>query len=270
MTSDWVWGFEVAYSHIYSAILNDLNVASMIWKAFTLLLNRFQFFETSEFDVFKLHSSESQVGSGTRAARPSDKGIAADMNMRQTQEGCARLCWVCTLKVTQEMSFLLLLLPILMYPNGGRANSQTEINVSPRGPTLTLEQCASTRSLDSIIWSCLLTTSLCSWVALHPNISPEGECGQKTLRRRLGIMFWTLCAPALVLAWAAKQRVAAQEIAASYNRHKSECDIHALLHIRFMFHLQFKDLKPEARNAVREWFAGAVKPRSKGEGAKIH
>lgn len=62
-----------------------------------------------------------------------------------------------------------------------------------------------------------MTTFLCAWVAVHPNIPPAGEYGWKAVWRRTRLMFWTLVAPELVLAWAFKQRYAAQEIADTYN-----------------------------------------------------
>jgi len=78
----------------------------------------------------------------------------------------------------------------------------------------------SDRTLFNIIWSCFSTTFICAWATVHPNIPPGGECGRKLLWRRLKLMFWTLVAPEVVLAWAVRQWFAAQAIADTYNKHK--------------------------------------------------
>jgi len=80
--------------------------------------------------------------------------------------------------------------------------------------------CSSKRLLISIVSDSLVTTFLCTWVAVHPNIPPAGECGWNAVWRRIKLMFWALVAPELILAWAVKQRHAAQEIADIYNEIK--------------------------------------------------
>jgi hypothetical protein len=82
-----------------------------------------------------------------------------------------------------------------------------------------------TRSLWDIIWSCLSTIFLCTWVSLHPNISstPE-EPGlswfEKNIRTpliefltyKLPLFLWALLVPEYILAWAIRQYIMAGKI----------------------------------------------------------
>ena len=73
-----------------------------------------------------------------------------------------------------------------------------------------LRQC---RSIWSIIWSCLVTISLCTWVAIHRNMpDPTSQWHSVTLAR-LGMAVWALLAPELILFWAIQQWLVAGEIA---------------------------------------------------------
>ncbi|KIM28246.1 hypothetical protein M408DRAFT_23950 [Serendipita vermifera MAFF 305830] len=83
----------------------------------------------------------------------------------------------------------------------------------------------SQRSSWSVIWSCLSTIFLCTWVAIHPNVRfrPETQ-GQKWYRSclwdplcdfvayRLVLFAWALLVPEYVLAWAVRQYIRAGEI----------------------------------------------------------
>jgi len=81
-----------------------------------------------------------------------------------------------------------------------------------------------TRTIWNIIWSCLSTIFLCTWVSLHPNISSTSEepgiGGLDKLRKSLvGFLTYTmplyLCAlffPEYILAWAIRQYFMAGEI----------------------------------------------------------
>ena len=89
-----------------------------------------------------------------------------------------------------------------------------------KAPTDSALDCPSKRPLTRIVSGCFVTTFLCAWVAVHPNIPPPGEFGWKAAWRRTKLMFWALVAPELILAWAVKQRYAAQEIADTYNEIK--------------------------------------------------
>ena len=75
--------------------------------------------------------------------------------------------------------------------------------------------CPLKRSKFNIIWSCLSTVLICSWTSVHPNVPARNEWLARANRLRL--MFWMIVAPELVLAWAVRQRYAAQEIRDTYN-----------------------------------------------------
>src|SRR5260221_14447745 len=66
----------------------------------------------------------------------------------------------------------------------------------------------------------LLTTIICAWVSVHPNVPPSGYW--KGLWRRVKMMIWTIIAPELILAWAVRQWFAAWEIRDTVNGSK-EC-----------------------------------------------
>jgi hypothetical protein len=77
------------------------------------------------------------------------------------------------------------------------------------------DQSVQTRSLWNIVWSCLSTVFLCTWVSLHPNIlsTPE-EPGlgrfERWIRKplvefltyKLPLFLWALLVPEYILAWA--------------------------------------------------------------------
>jgi len=83
------------------------------------------------------------------------------------------------------------------------------------------------RTLLGIIWSCLTTVFLCTWVAIHPNIpAPEEEdanflqsCQHKIAQffvNKLPLFLFTLFIPEYVLAWAIRQRLTARQISKQY------------------------------------------------------
>jgi hypothetical protein len=81
-----------------------------------------------------------------------------------------------------------------------------------------------TRTLWNIIWSCLFTIFLCTWGALHPNISSTqnkpGMSWREKLRKslvelltyKLPLFLWALLVPEYILAWAIRQYLTAGEI----------------------------------------------------------
>ena len=71
------------------------------------------------------------------------------------------------------------------------------------------------RTLFGIVWSCVSTTILCAWTAVHPNVPPRSKWIARW--NRLKLMFWMVVAPELVLAWAVRQFFAAMDIRDTYN-----------------------------------------------------
>ncbi|TDL29163.1 hypothetical protein BD410DRAFT_7053 [Rickenella mellea] len=72
-----------------------------------------------------------------------------------------------------------------------------------------------TRSISSIIWSCLATVFLCTWVAIHPNIPPPEKSIVTTLRR-VGIMAMAVISPELVIMWAMRQWLVSRKLRKKY------------------------------------------------------
>ena len=100
----------------------------------------------------------------------------------------------------------------------------------------------SQRSTWGILWSCLSTTFLVTWVSVHPNIPSPGEKWWWIYWRRVKAVFWALIAPELVILWAWRQRRGARLIMVSANEivkeHKIEkegstksCSVEGLLYI---------------------------------------
>ena len=78
------------------------------------------------------------------------------------------------------------------------------------------------RTRFDIVWSCVSTLFICTWVAIHPNIPPRGEGRLRSLWRRIKLMLWTLLVPELILIWAYKQWSAARYIAEYF---EGECEV---------------------------------------------
>jgi len=75
------------------------------------------------------------------------------------------------------------------------------------------------RTLWDIVWSCLFTMFLCTWVSIHPNIPSPHEGWVRVTSRRLGVMLAVLIAPELIFSWALRQRILARRLA---NEHRGE------------------------------------------------
>jgi hypothetical protein len=97
-------------------------------------------------------------------------------------------------------------------------------------PIITVAQAASCvdpngcRTLWNIVWSCLVTILLCTWVSVHPNIPGPDEEWPRITSRRVGIMLAALIAPELVIAWAMRQRLLAHELADKYKGESVESE----------------------------------------------
>jgi len=81
----------------------------------------------------------------------------------------------------------------------------------------------SLRTLFGVAWSCTLTVLICAWTSVHPNVPAQAIRSRQWTRIKL--MFWTIVAPELVLAWAVRQWSAAKEVKDLYNKRKGR-EIH--------------------------------------------
>ena len=69
------------------------------------------------------------------------------------------------------------------------------------------------RTRFDIIWSCLSTLFICTWIAIHPNIPTRKRSPIWALWKRIRLMIWALIVPELILIWAYKQWAAARYVA---------------------------------------------------------
>lgn len=69
-----------------------------------------------------------------------------------------------------------------------------------------------TRTVLSILYSCIATTFACTWVSVHPNIPFFGEGEWVILGRKIHLMIMALIAPELMIMWAIKQSIGAKSI----------------------------------------------------------
>ena len=76
--------------------------------------------------------------------------------------------------------------------------------------------CPDTRSILDIIWSCLATVFLCTWVSVHPNLGPPKELKIMRVVRRVKVMFWGLLGPDIILFWSMAQWFGARNVAKKY------------------------------------------------------
>ncbi|KIM19872.1 hypothetical protein M408DRAFT_82910, partial [Serendipita vermifera MAFF 305830] len=80
----------------------------------------------------------------------------------------------------------------------------------------------SQRSIWSIVWSCISTRFLCTWVAVHPNVHfKPGKQDKKRYKKwlrdplydfftyKLPLFLWALLVPEYILSWAARQYIQA-------------------------------------------------------------
>jgi hypothetical protein len=108
---------------------------------------------------------------------------------------------------------------------------QTSIGHAVPMPSIELRDLGSggepiqTRSLGNIVWSCLSTIFLCTWVSLHPNISstpekPDLGRFEKWIRKplvefltyQLPLFLCALLVPEYILAWAIRQYIMAGKV----------------------------------------------------------
>ncbi|KAF9004241.1 hypothetical protein BDQ17DRAFT_1305026 [Cyathus striatus] len=87
------------------------------------------------------------------------------------------------------------------------------------------------RSILDIIWSCLVTLFLCTWVAVHPDVPGRHETSWKILGRRLKMMWWTIMFPELVLTQAVREFWDARRL---FNKYKAPDHEWTMTHAHFL------------------------------------
>jgi len=114
-------------------------------------------------------------------------------------------------------NMLFLFFAVFALCKGYGASIPTILNdvIDPRDPLQSgpaIVQTYKMRTRLDIVWSCVTTLFICTWVAIHPNIPPRDEGHIRSLWRRIKLMLWTLLVPELVLIWAYRQWDAAKYI----------------------------------------------------------
>ncbi|PPQ82810.1 hypothetical protein CVT25_009188 [Psilocybe cyanescens] len=97
------------------------------------------------------------------------------------------------------------------------------ISTSPNADTLDFSardaSSQNLRTMSEIVWSCIVTVFACSWVSVHPNIPSPHDSDFVIFRRRIGLMFWAIIGPELLMIWAMRQWLQASNIAKIYEDH---------------------------------------------------
>jgi len=111
---------------------------------------------------------------------------------------------------------------------GGNQSDASPISsipsINPRAD-LSCDDINNCRTISGIVWSCLSTIFLCTWVSLHPNITiapdTRGMGGFKKsvvhpllgfMKNKLPLFLCALIAPEYILAWAIRQYLSAGDI----------------------------------------------------------
>ncbi|KAJ7919451.1 hypothetical protein B0H13DRAFT_2430255 [Mycena leptocephala] len=77
------------------------------------------------------------------------------------------------------------------------------------------------RTLFDIVWDCLTTIFVCTWVSVHPNVPAPNQGRIMTLGRRLRLMLLTVIAPELMVGFAARQFLSARRFSKEFKVSKT-------------------------------------------------
>ncbi|KAJ7022942.1 hypothetical protein C8F04DRAFT_1034200 [Mycena alexandri] len=86
-----------------------------------------------------------------------------------------------------------------------------------RAPIDSCDDINNCRRLFDIVWGCLTTIFACTWVAVHPNLPPSNQGRLAVLGRRLGVMLIAVVAPEIMVAFAARQFMAARRFSREFH-----------------------------------------------------
>ena len=155
--------------------------------------------------------------------------LLATCSKRQEMDQCRRWSthvfrsWPVPFYLSLQMLFLVLVCYLARGESINASSIQIFNNRSLENSCTNLTHC---RTIWNIVWSCLSTIFLCTWVAVHPNIPYPREREaknyfQKWIRNpllsfaehRLLLFVCALLVPEYVLAWAIRQYLTARKIA---------------------------------------------------------
>ena len=179
--------------------------------------------------VFAFAIGTGVIGDTGKGSRVEDKQYWQDaheyLHRSQLRGICHVGCCASALIVRQLRKASMLIIFAVLATSRGRF-STVNLDLPPDQnlpPIFTAPSCGDDpngcRSLWDIIWSCLSTMFLCTWVVIHPNIPGPEEPWTKVALRRVGIVTATLIAPEIILSWAVRQLIVAVKLA---KKHKGE------------------------------------------------
>jgi hypothetical protein len=105
-----------------------------------------------------------------------------------------------------------------------RARPVPALDISISSTSSSCKDIDNCRTLLDIIWSCITTIFLCTWVAIHPNLPEPVDTQYMDLwpkcvhriscffRNKLVLFICALLVPEYILAWAIRQRLMARKI----------------------------------------------------------
>ncbi|RXW20437.1 hypothetical protein EST38_g5428 [Candolleomyces aberdarensis] len=93
--------------------------------------------------------------------------------------------------------------------------------VEPLGPRDEPRFLTNYRSTPEIIWTCLITTFLCTWVSMHPNVVGYGSTRWQRLGRQTKMFLVAFVAPEIPLLSALQQCIIARHIVNRMNKRRS-------------------------------------------------
>ena len=140
------------------------------------------------------------------------------VNKRRHINGPDFVCFSLTVEMFRNVLILLVVfLPPLSYPYAQASVGTVRFpRKEPFDCTNCLDGCAQ-RTSSTIIWGCLVTTAICAWSAVHPNIPPR-ERFTKSALRRIALLVWTIIAPEILPSWAFRELSAASVVRDVYNK----------------------------------------------------
>jgi hypothetical protein len=121
-----------------------------------------------------------------------------------------------TTSITLSMLFRLFLYSLTQSDPGDASPIPSITSIKPRAD-FSCHDLNNCRTISSIVWSCLSTIFLCTWVSLHPNITAARNRGvmgwlHDFTKNKLPLFLCALLAPEYILGWAIRQYLRAGNI----------------------------------------------------------
>jgi hypothetical protein len=114
-----------------------------------------------------------------------------------------------TTSTTLSMLCLLLVYSLTQSDPGDASPIPSITSITPRAD-FSCNDLNNCRTISNIVWSCLSTIFLCTWVSLHPNITAARDPGvmgwlRDFTKNKLPLFLCALLVPEYILAWAIRQ-----------------------------------------------------------------